>query len=76
MKTVSISRQGFGAKMVMYLLFAFLCLSAPCLFAATYSGGSGTSGNPYRISSAANWQTLAATPADWNKFFILTTIIR
>jgi len=38
----------------------------------TYSGGSGAPGNPYQISTIADWQELIATPSDWNRRFILT----
>jgi hypothetical protein len=40
-----------------------------------YSGGDGTSANPYQISTAAHWQELMATSADWNKQFILISNI-
>lgn len=41
--------------------------------AGTYNGGSGTESDPFRISTAANWQEMMNTSADWDKFFILTT---
>jgi hypothetical protein len=40
-----------------------------------YSGGAGTSGDPYQIASVLDWQTLMATPADWSSCFILTAEI-
>ncbi len=40
--------------------------------AGTYSGGAGTDGNPYKISTVADWQELMTTSADWNKAFLLT----
>jgi hypothetical protein len=49
------------------------CFSTSILCAATYSGGSGTAENPYRISTITDWQTLKATPGDWNNSFILTS---
>jgi hypothetical protein len=43
---------------------------------ATYSGGNGTSANPYQISGILDWQTLTTASGDWNgKYFILTTDI-
>ncbi len=43
--------------------------------AGTYSGGSGTKAEPYRISSVPDWQELMATPADWKSHFVLTANI-
>jgi len=39
--------------------------------AGTYSGGSGTTEDPYRISAVADWQELIAASADWDKCFKL-----
>jgi beta-lactam-binding protein with PASTA domain len=36
-----------------------------------YSGGGGTAANPYQIASKADLLTLAATPSDYSKSFIL-----
>lgn len=47
-----------------------LTLSVPVL-AGTYSGGSGTAEDPFRISSVADWQELIASSADWDKNFSL-----
>jgi hypothetical protein len=54
------------------ILTAVLCVSGN-LWA--YSGGSGTAGRPYQISTVADWQTLMATPSDWDKYFVLRTDI-
>jgi len=43
--------------------------------AAVYSGGAGIEPNPYRIGNTADWSTLAYTPGDWDKYFILITDI-
>jgi hypothetical protein len=40
-----------------------------------YSGGSGTEGEPYRISAVSDWQELMATPPDWASHFVLTADI-
>lgn len=48
------------------LLATVLSLSAH----AKYSGGSGTSGDPYRIASAADLLAMAADPCDYGKYFI------
>lgn len=39
--------------------------------AGTYSGGSGTAEDPYKISTVADWQELIATSAEWDKNYIL-----
>lgn len=43
--------------------------------AGVYSGGDGSANNPYQIKTAADWQELMATSADWNKHFILVNDI-
>jgi hypothetical protein len=50
------------------ILFAQVCL-------AKYSGGSGTSGDPYQIGSAADLLVLAANTGDYGANFILTADI-
>jgi len=40
--------------------------------AATYSGGAGTAGSPFRISTVADFRALGDNPADWDRFFRLT----
>src|SRR4030042_108942 len=57
----------FTFKMVFIFLFTFIGISQ-----AQYSGGSGTAEDPYKISVAADWETLTNTPGDWDKHFILT----
>jgi hypothetical protein len=57
---------------VAIILTAVLCISSNL---SAYSGGSGTAGRPYQISTVADWQTLMATPTDWNKYFVLRTDI-
>ncbi len=37
----------------------------------SYSGGSGTEADPYQVGSVADWETLSATPGDWDKQFIV-----
>jgi hypothetical protein len=49
------------------LLFAGSCFA--------YSGGTGDPNSPYQIASKADLLALAATPADYNKCFILTADI-
>ncbi len=44
-------------------------------FGGTYSGGSGTAEDPYRISTAADWTELTTASGDWEKHFILTADI-
>lgn len=45
------------------------------LFAGTYSGGSGTEGDPYQIATTADLIELSRTSIDWSKDFIQTTDI-
>ena len=42
---------------------------------ATYSGGTGTADDPYKISTPADMWTLAETSDDWGKCFVLTADI-
>jgi hypothetical protein len=49
--------------------------TATYFIGASYGGGSGTSADPYRISSKADLLALAVMPADYAKYFILTTDI-
>jgi hypothetical protein len=62
--------QGFSWIILRVFLIGGLC--GP-LAAASYSGGDGTSDTPYLLSTADDLATLANTPADWGKWFILTT---
>ncbi len=64
--------QGFSWVILRVLLTFGLC--GP-LAAAPYSGGDGTSNTPYLLSAAADLTTLASTPADWGKWFILSADI-
>lgn len=49
--------------------------SAAACGSGTYSGGDGTSSNPYQISSAADLVTLRDTTADFGCYFIQTASI-
>ncbi len=60
-------RSDCGPVVIFALLLGCLPLSA-----ATYSGGSGTTAAPFLISTAADFQTLGDSPADWGKQFKLT----
>ena len=59
-------------KCAQYILFSFL-VGTVC--AGSYSGGDGTVNNPYQISTAADWQEMSDTIADWDKHFVLTANI-
>jgi hypothetical protein len=37
-----------------------------------YSGGDGTAGDPFKISTAADWRDLMVSSANWGKHFVLT----
>ena len=54
---------------VLFVWFLFLNSSQ----AGIYSGGSGTEGSPYMISSADDWVEFVNTSGDWSKQFILTS---
>ena len=56
------------------MLIMSLALSSS-LIAGTYSGGSGTSGDPYQISNTADLIELSKTSGDWSKYFIQTADI-
>ena len=63
-------------KNVCLFMAALVVAAFPvCAHAAFYSGGLGTAAAPYRISVVADWKLLMSTPADWNKYFILTADI-
>ncbi len=55
-------------------LMILLC-SVGLVFAGTYSGGSGTSEDPYQISSLNDLSELCQTSSDWNKYFVQTADI-
>ncbi|MHC4648578.1 MAG: GLUG motif-containing protein [Planctomycetota bacterium] len=42
---------------------------------AKYSGGSGTEGDPYQISTPNDMNAIGADPCDWDKHFLLTADI-
>lgn len=58
-----------------YLVAALLLMATTTVHAAVYSGGSGTPGDPYEITTPDDWTTLANTPGDWYKNFLLTADI-
>ncbi len=61
-------KSGFlPAAVIVYTLFTFSAIAS----AGTYSGGSGTADDPYKISTPADLTTLGNTQADYNKSFIL-----
>ncbi|MGD1041706.1 MAG: GLUG motif-containing protein [Sedimentisphaerales bacterium] len=59
-----------------FILFltAILTLAAGSAF-GSYSGGSGTAGDPYKIATKPDLLALAATTGDYSKCFILTADI-
>ena len=58
---------GYKTKSIIAIVLILSAVS----FGATYSGGSGTQVDPYKISSFNNWKTLMTTSADWDKQFLL-----
>jgi len=63
----------FSLILVMMLIM-FLALSTSPM-AGTYSGGSGTSGDPYQIANLNDLQEISTTTADWGAYFIQTADI-
>ncbi len=49
--------------------------SSLTLFAGIYSGGNGTSGNPYQVATLDDLKELCQTSADWGAYFIQTASI-
>ena len=65
-----------GKTMVLWaILLELFVAGTPTAYAATYSGGSGTVGDPYLVSTSADLVTLSTTSKDWAKYFLLTTNI-
>ncbi|MCF8302558.1 MAG: T9SS type A sorting domain-containing protein [Bacteroidales bacterium] len=60
-------------KKIISLIINVIISSA--VFAGTYSGGSGTSGDPYQIATTDDLIELSTTSADWASHFIQTSDI-
>ncbi len=62
---------------LLFIISVLLCFISIQSFAYTYSGGSGTSGDPYQIATLANLIELSTTTDDWasGKYFIQTAHI-
>jgi hypothetical protein len=54
-----------------HFVIAFVLFFCSTGFGGTYSGGSGTAAEPYRIGTAADWVELVYTPGDQEKHFVL-----
>jgi hypothetical protein len=63
-----------GYRPIGVIFCAFFTFAAMAC-AGTYSGGTGTAANPYKIASKADLFALAATPGDYSKCFMLTADI-
>ncbi len=59
-------------KLTMLLIALTLSTS---LMAQTYSGGSGTSGDPYQIANKADLEYLSENSGEWTEYFIQTANI-
>jgi hypothetical protein len=53
------------------ILVAVAMVVAAGASAGTYSGGTGTAEDPYKIGTVADWKELIAASGDWGKHFIL-----
>nr|WP_321498080.1 right-handed parallel beta-helix repeat-containing protein [uncultured Methanolobus sp.] len=60
------------AYIITALFMYALLICAGTASAATYSGGSGIEGDPYLLSTDSDIDTLSATSADWDKYFMMT----
>lgn len=58
-----------------FTLLLFSLLFSSILFAGIYSGGSGTSSDPYQIATPGDLIELSNTASDWDKHFIQTVDI-
>lgn len=56
---------------VVFLASVVFCLPANGI----YDGGAGTQANPYLIRTAEQFNSIGATPGDWNKYFKLVADI-
>jgi beta-lactam-binding protein with PASTA domain len=56
-------------------IIAAAIIFSSSIYAASYSGGSGTEADPYLIATPANLNTLGATSGDWGKCFKLVANI-
>jgi len=65
---IHFNRRSFGASGVIFCAFFTFAAIA---WAGSYSGGTGTAEDPYKISTVADWQELIAASGDWDKSFIL-----
>jgi hypothetical protein len=62
--------------LIKHVIFTLLVILASSILAfAKYSGGSGTSVDPYQIANVADLMTLANDINDYNKCFIMTADI-
>ena len=59
-----------------YLIILFIVLKLSCSAVyAQYSGGSGTSGDPYQIATTDDLIDLSSSSSDWSKYFVQTSNI-
>ncbi len=66
---------GKKTKLVLGMLLIMLLAMSTGLMAGTYSGGDGSSGNPYQIANLTDLGELSSTSADWVADFIQTADI-
>jgi hypothetical protein len=57
------------------IIVAILTISLTPYLCFAYSGGSGTTSDPYQIANVADWQQLMAASSDLDKAFLLTADI-
>ncbi|MEA1986728.1 MAG: GLUG motif-containing protein, partial [Candidatus Marinimicrobia bacterium] len=60
-------------KLIIFI--ATLLMSVTMIFAGTYSGGDGTSVNPYQINDLEDLLELSDSTGDWDSYFIQTADI-
>jgi hypothetical protein len=66
---------GFYRMRRIILFAAFIIAGLLSSHCHAYSGGTGTSADPYQIATKADLLALAATPSDYDKCFVLTADI-
>jgi len=59
-------------KSIKLFAIIFFLVSVTKLFSGTYSGGDGSAGDPYQLSTPDDIDELMSTTGDWGEYFIVT----
>ena len=71
-KKVSLWDQCIQGRTIVWSVLGWMCFFNVSVW-GQFSGGSGTSVDPYLISTSADMETLSANSVHWNKHFKLTS---